>query len=80
MLNIIDETIDPENKYNKMKRYEQYLLLLHRQLSGKKFNYESMNKILELQEICKNDIEMEDFFNEIFSMELVYMENYKINI
>jgi hypothetical protein len=80
LLNIIDETVDPNSKYNNMKRYEQYLLLLHKRLSGRKFNNESMIKILELQEICKNDMEMEDFFNEIFGMEFIYMENYKINI
>jgi hypothetical protein len=78
LLNIIDETVDPESKYNKMKRYEQYILLLHRQFAGKKFNYNSMIKIFELEDICKKDIELEDFFNEIFGMELVYMEQYKI--
>jgi hypothetical protein len=39
-----------------------------------------MVKILELQEICKKDIDLEDFYNEIFGMELVYIEQYKINI
>lgn len=75
-----DEVIDSKSKYKGKQRYEQYLMILHFKLSGKRFNYDSMVKILELQEICKKDIDLEDFYNEIFGMELVYIEQYKINI
>lgn len=78
LLKLVDEVIDSKSKYYKKQRYEQYLMILHFKLSGKRFNYDSMVKILELQEICKKDIVIEDIFNEIFGTEVVYMELYKI--
>ena len=53
-------------------------MILHYRLSNKRFNYDSMIKILELQEICKKDNDIEIYFKKIFNMELLYINQYNI--
>lgn len=78
LLNQVDDVIKKESKYYGKKRYEQYIMILHYRLSNKRFNYDSMIKILELQEICKKDNDIEIYFKKIFNMELLYINQYNI--